>query len=84
MQGKKTRQKRGPGRPRTSALDAVAQARERKRRQRERLATKDRIKVEVYLPLELQRRVVKMAKGCAIAAVGEDAFRLWVQANGGK
>lgn len=52
-------EKRGPGRPKTSDLDPISQARERQRRRRERARDSGRVAVQLWIDAKWHKAILK-------------------------
>ena len=70
------------GRPRTSALSPIEQARLRKTRQREKNARNGKVKVELLLSSELKNAVQRLCRGRSLSDVGTEAFLMWLRTHG--
>ena len=76
-----TPKKRGPGRPKTSLLDAPAQARERQRRLREKKREAGRVVVQLWINAKWHAAILK---GGTLQDAADEAFALLMAKRRGK
>lgn len=69
-----TPEKRGPGRPKTSDLDPITQARERQRRRRKRAREAGRVAVQLWIDAKWHKAILK--SGDTLQDAADEAFAL--------
>lgn len=70
------------GRPKTSALDPVAQARERQRRRRDKKRKEGKIAVEIWIKQDWHEAI--LGTGINLQEAAEEAFASWLSKKRGK